>query len=160
MGRHIQTLSLHESIESQKAFYISIWVYNLSMSCTKFSILLQYLRIFPQHRFRQACYVMICVVGIYTLWTFFSAVFACWPISYFWTQIVDPQGGRCLDRFAVWFANAGLNIATDIAIGVLPLKVLKSLKLPTRQRIALMIVFGLGGLYVSFRSSFTTALSY
>jgi hypothetical protein len=147
MGRHISTLSLREGIESQKAFYVSIWVYNLSMSCTKFSILLQYLRIFPQHRFRRACWMMMGIVGVYTCWTFFSAVFACWPISYFWMQLKDPMGGRCLNRFAVWFANAGINIATDIAIGVLPLRLLRSLELPRRQRIALMIVFGLGGLY-------------
>lgn len=152
MGRHIATLSLHEGLESQKAFYVSIWVYNLSMSCTKFSILLQYLRIFPQHRFRQACYAMIAVVAAYTCWTFFSAVFACWPISYFWTQLEDPAGGRCLNRFAVWFANAGLNIATDIVTGMLPLRVLRSLELPRRQRVALMVVFGLGGLYVFPRS--------
>ena len=40
-----------------------------------------------------------------------------------------------------------MNIATDIAIGVLPLPMLKELQLPKRQKIALMIVFGLGGLY-------------
>lgn len=148
MGGHIDTLSLHESIESQKAFYVSIWVYNLSMSCTKFSILLQYLRIFPQRLFRRACHIMLVIVSIYTAWTFFSAVFACWPISYFWTQIQDPSGGKCLNRFAVWFANAGVNIATDIGIGLLPLRVLKELELPKRQRVALMVVFGLGGLYV------------
>ena len=118
------------------------------MSCTKFSILLQYLRIFPQELFRKACYIMMVIVGIYSCWTFFSAVFACWPISYFWNQLADPTGGHCLNRFAVWFANAGINIATDIGTGILPLRVLKDLEMPRRQRIALMIVFGLGGLYV------------
>ena len=39
-----------------------------------------------------------------------------------------------------------MNIATDIAIGLLPLPMLKQLHLPKRQRIALMIIFGLGGL--------------
>lgn len=39
-----------------------------------------------------------------------------------------------------------MNIATDIAIGILPLPMLKQLQLPQRQRIALMIIFGLGGL--------------
>ncbi len=102
MGQHITTLTLYEAIQSQKPFYISVWVYNLSMSCTKFSILLQYLRIFPQVVFRRSCYIMMGVVAVYTCWTFFSAVFACWPISYFWTQIKDPSGGHCLNRFAVW----------------------------------------------------------
>ncbi|KAK5175061.1 uncharacterized protein LTR77_000198 [Saxophila tyrrhenica] len=145
MGQHINTLTLYEAIQSQKPFYISVWVYNLSMSCTKFSILLQYLRIFPQVVFRRSCYVMMGVVAVYACWTFFSAVFACWPISYFWTQVKDPTGGQCLNRFAVWFANAGMNIATDIAVGLLPMRVLRELDLPKGHKIALMIVFGLGG---------------
>ncbi len=103
MGQHIYNLTLQDGVESQKPFYVSIWVYNLSMSCTKFSILLQYLRIFPQVRFRHVCHIMIGVVAVYTAWTFFSAVFACWPIEYFWTQVGNPNGkGHCLNRFAVW----------------------------------------------------------
>lgn len=50
------------------------------------------------------------------------------------------------------FANAGMNIATDIAIGILPLPMLKELQLPRRQKIALMTVFGLGGLYESLHN--------
>ena len=40
-----------------------------------------------------------------------------------------------------------MNIATDIAVGLLPMRVLRELDLPKRHKIALMIVFGLGGLY-------------
>lgn len=105
MGRHMATLSVHEATESQKPFYVSVWVYNLSMSMTKFSILQQYLRVFPQKSFRRLCHIMTGIVAVYTLWVFFSAVFACWPISYFWTQVVDPKGGKCLNRFAVWYVG-------------------------------------------------------
>lgn len=103
MGRHQDTLSALATVESQKPFYISIWTYNLSMGCTKYSILLQYLRIFPQKSFKKAIYVMLATNTIYVLWTTLSAVFACWPISYFWAQYeTDPPKGKCLDRFPVW----------------------------------------------------------
>ena len=49
--------------------------------------------------------------------------------------------------------EGGINIGTDIAIGILPLPVLKRLELPKRQKIALMIVFGLGGWYIHLPSS-------
>lgn len=101
MGQHITTLAPDEIIQNLKAFYISIWVYNLSMSCTKFSILLQYLRIFPQRMFRIACYIIMGIVAVYACWTFFSAVFACWPLATFWNAPTHPHG-QCLDRFAVW----------------------------------------------------------
>ena len=38
---------------------------------------------------------------------------------------------------------------TDIAVGVLPIPLLKELQLPNRQRYALIVVFALGGLYVN-----------
>ena len=101
MGQHIQTLQGYELVQMGKAFYISIWVYNLSMSCTKFSILLQYLRIFPQRLFRITCYILMAIIAVYACWTFFSAVFACWPIAYFWNMNAYPQG-HCMNRFAVW----------------------------------------------------------
>lgn len=51
-----------------------------------------------------------------------------------------------LQLTAARFANAGVNILTDIATAVLPLRYLRQLNVPRRQRVALMIVFGLGGL--------------
>lgn len=142
LGKHQDTLSEDQAVASLKCFWVIIWVYNLAISFTKFSILLQYLRIFPHKNFRLACYIMIGIVSAYSLWTFFSAIFACIPVSYFWNSNID---GHCLDRFAVWFANAGINIATDIATVVLPLPIVKSLNLPPRQKYALMGVFALGG---------------
>ncbi|KAK4962683.1 hypothetical protein LTR10_000310 [Elasticomyces elasticus] len=167
MGQHQDTLSEQDQLLQLRPFWASIWVYNLAISCTKFSILFQYLRIvrtdflsrhqlelssptlhpslsFPGRKFRATCYALIGVVFVYSCWTFFSAIFACTPVEYFWKPN-RPGGGKCLDRFAVWFANAGINIVTDIATGLLPLPVFNSLELPKRQKIALMSVFALGG---------------
>ena len=44
------------------------------------------------------------------------------------------------------FANAGVNIVTDICTAVLPLPVLNTMRLPQRQKYILMAVFGLGGI--------------
>ena len=51
----------------------------------------------------------------------------------------------CLNREAVWFSNAGINIVTDIATAALPLPMLKQLNMQRRPKIALMVVFVLGG---------------
>ncbi|KAK3670136.1 hypothetical protein LTR78_009983 [Recurvomyces mirabilis] len=143
MGRHQYLLSVEEQAAQLKPLWASIWVYNLGLSCTKFSILFQYLRIFPYKKFRQTCYGLIAVVFVYTCWSFFSAVFFCTPVAFFWNS--DISGGRCFNKFAVWFANASFNILSDIAVGALPIPVLKELQLPDRQRYALIIVFALGG---------------
>ncbi len=41
--------------------------------------------------------------------------------------------------------NAGINIVSDIAVAALPLPMLKQLRIQRRPKIALMVVFGLGG---------------
>ncbi|EMF11630.1 uncharacterized protein SEPMUDRAFT_149566 [Sphaerulina musiva SO2202] len=142
MGRHADTLSTNDNKYSLVWFWASVWLYYLGLMFTKLSILFQYLRIFPDRRFRFWCISLMALVCGWTCWAFFSALFACWPIQHFWNPSIP---GACLNRLAVWFSNAAMNIITDIATTILPLPVLKSLNLPKRQRYVLMFVFGMGG---------------
>ncbi|KAF7196442.1 hypothetical protein HII31_02170 [Pseudocercospora fuligena] len=103
MGRHQWDIEPHESITNLKAFYVSIWVYNISLTCTKVSILFQYLRIFPQKPFRIATWTLMAIIIVYGLYVFFTAVFSCWPIAFFWDHTIP--GGKCLPRFAIWQVN-------------------------------------------------------
>lgn len=54
-----------------------------------------------------------------------------------------------MNESAIWFSNAGINIATDIVILILPLFVLRGLMMPIRTKIWLALILSLGGLYVS-----------
>jgi hypothetical protein len=65
----------------------------------------------------------------------------CTPVSYFWNPSI---GGHCLSRLGVWFANASINIITDIVICLMPVPVLNRLSLPRKQKYALIAVFCLG----------------
>ena len=94
--------------------------------------------------FRIAAYVVLGVVSVYGAWTIFGDVFLCSPIAFFWNPTIP--GGHCMNEFVIWFVNAGLNIATDLAIIILPINSIRHLNLPRRQRRLLIIVFGLAGL--------------
>lgn len=63
----------------------------------------------------------------------------CWPVAAFW-----GGEGRCLNQLAIWYVMAGVNIVTDFTIFAIPLPVIKSLQLPTKQKVLLVLVFGLG----------------
>lgn len=130
-------------INSQKAFWASVWMYNLSLTVTKISILVQYLRLFPTRRFRIVCYVVLGIVTAYGVWTLFGNIFICTPVEFFWNKSLP--NGSCLNQFTVWFTNAGVNIVQDFVILVLPMPVLRSLSIPKGQKRALMVVFALGG---------------
>lgn len=103
---------------------------------------------------RIAIWTIFGVIIIYGGWAFFSSIFVCWPIDTFWNftdefwQFTAPDAfeKKCLDPEKFYVAHAGLNIGTDILILALPIPGLRHLMLPRGQKIALMLVFMLGGL--------------
>lgn len=128
---------------TSQAFWGSLWLYNLSLTLTKISILVQYYRVFATPRFRICCYVMIGVVVSYGILTFFGSIFICTPVPFFWDKTIP--GGKCLNELVVWYLNATVNIITDLAIITMPMPVLRRLKIETSQRKGLMFIFTLGG---------------
>ncbi|KAL4979557.1 hypothetical protein BDW66DRAFT_157380 [Aspergillus desertorum] len=127
---------------------LSLWaaipMYNASLLFTKISLLLQYLRIFPSYKFRIICYIVMGVVIAYSTWAIVSGFVNCVPVAKFWDRELP---GHCLSFEALWFFNASMNIATDLTLLVLPMPLITQLQLPKRQKLALMSVFALGGLY-------------
>ena len=122
-------------------FYASVPIYNASLTCTKVSILLQYLRFFVTKTARRACWAVMAIVGSYGLVALFGTCFMCVPVSYFWNKTIS---GHCMNAMAFWFTNAAMNIATDLTILILPMPVLYNLNLPTKQKRLLMGVFAFG----------------
>ncbi|CAG8904104.1 unnamed protein product [Penicillium egyptiacum] len=145
MGVHSALLSSHVLQQQLKCLWAAIPMYNASLACTKFSILFQYLRIFPGKPFRLSCYVMMAIVATYSSWAFVSGFVGCVPVAKFWNKDLP---GNCLSFETVWFFNASMNIITDIALLVLPMPLISKLQLPRTQKIALMGVFAIGILVV------------
>ena len=125
-------------------FWASIWFYQLTITFTKISILLQYLKIFHTGKVRRICWILFGIVVAYGIWSVISAIFMCSPIAFFWNKSLP--GGYCLPEQPVWFGNAALNIATDISILILPMPTFSKLNLPKKQKIGLMMVLALGGM--------------
>jgi len=86
---------------------------------------------------------MLVVIVLFGVSSVITGIFTCTPISYFWNRTIE---GHCINEAAFWFTNAAINIITDIILWAMPLPVLNSLQLPSRQKYGLMIVFAIGGL--------------
>ncbi|KAI4754803.1 hypothetical protein E4T52_02282 [Aureobasidium sp. EXF-3400] len=140
-GRHYSSVSAEELKQLNKALWASVPIYQASLSLTKISILLQYRRVFVGSEIQRMITGSIGVIIVYGLWSVFSTAFMCTPVAYFWDHSI---GGHCLSRLGVWFANASLNIITDIVICLMPVPVLNKLRLPRKQKYALIAVFCLG----------------
>ncbi|GKZ30436.1 hypothetical protein AbraIFM66950_009144 [Aspergillus brasiliensis] len=145
LGIHDADLSDIVVKEQLKRLWAAIPFYNASLIFTKFSILFQYLRIFPDRRFRLACWIVFGIVATYGTWAVVSGFLNCIPVAKFWNRDIS---GYCLSFEAVWFFNASMNIATDTTLLILPMPLLSQLQLPRMQKFALMGVFAVGGLVV------------
>ncbi|KAJ5952351.1 uncharacterized protein N7479_010764 [Penicillium vulpinum] len=145
MGVHSAILSTHVLQQQLKCLWAAIPMYNASLAFTKFSILFQYLRIFPGKPFRLICYALMAIVAAYSSWAVVSGFVNCVPVAKFWNKGLP---GNCLKFEALWFFNAAMNITTDIALLLLPMPLLSKLQLPQTQKIALMGVFAMGILVV------------
>ncbi|KAK7527128.1 uncharacterized protein IWZ02DRAFT_445447 [Phyllosticta citriasiana] len=145
LGNHVSENPPSETAKVFQYLFASILIYLVSLCLTKLSILLQYLRIFgTQTAMRIACYITITFVVTYTFVASFMNILNCKPIHYFWGRALDPTSGSCMDFEAVWFTHAGINIFSDFLMILLPMPVLKSLKIHKRQKIALMAIFAFG----------------
>ncbi|KAK4687873.1 MFS transporter, FHS family, L-fucose permease, partial [Tremellales sp. Uapishka_1] len=117
-------------------------LYNPSLMLTKTAILILYIRMAVAHPFlRHASIATLLIVNIAGTVLTFLNIFRCHPIRAAFTH----ESGQCLDTLTIFLAAAPINIATDLAILVLPLPILTSLRLEFRQKVVLVATFVVGG---------------
>ncbi|KAJ5459772.1 uncharacterized protein N7458_001324 [Penicillium daleae] len=142
LGKHKKYLS-DEVIQGQLHYlWLSIPFYNLSLVLAKLSILVLFIRIFRSRKFLIYTYTTMAFLIIAGLWMVFSGFLFCIPVSDFWK--LDRVSRHCLPEGPVWYANAAMQIITDVVILVLPMPLLSKLHLPRRQKVGTMLVFGVG----------------
>lgn len=116
-------------------------MYVALVDVTKASILLQYLRIFQTRGIRISAYCLLAALVPALLWGILGGVFLCDPVSKLWNP---RQEGSCMSLRRYWLSTAGVNIVLDFATVLLPLPSIWRLRLPTRQKYGLVMVFVLG----------------
>ncbi len=142
LGKH--ATAVHEG----SAYFFAILypeeiLYIVGFALVKLSVLLFYRRIFPGHRFKQALWIVaFLVVGWGVSMTFTSAL-QCIPIRKSWNPSIP---GKCINLHAYYFGQAIPNSITDGIILLLPLPSLWKLQVPRSQKVALIVIFFLGGL--------------
>jgi hypothetical protein len=122
--------------------YTAMILSSLTLIMTKVSVLLLFLDIFVVSRVRKATYVVMGLVVLYGLWLVTSTIVHCIPVYSFWDIFVPDR--KCFNFSAKWTADAAVNFAIEVLIFCLPLPVLGSLTLPSRQKLWVCFAFSLG----------------
>ena len=144
-------------IHSSQIFLPVQIFYLASAVAIKTSLILLYYRLFGVTRwFRWALAFAWLIVVLYFLVCVLVAIFECKPVAYFWDKSI--AGGTCInqDQFFRW--NGVANLLIDFMILTLTMPLIWHLRLRTRQKLSLTIVFLLCFLYVLHFSPNTSIL--
>ncbi|PSN73973.1 hypothetical protein BS50DRAFT_469916, partial [Corynespora cassiicola Philippines] len=71
-----------------------------------------------------------------------TEIFSCMPVSRSWDVEETPRG--CIDSMAFNLAQGSINVLTDLILLLYPLPLIQVLKINTRQRTALVMIFAIG----------------
>lgn len=142
LGLHVDQIDMSTASTMFTLFYMSVWIYNIALSMTKISILLQYIRLFVTSSVRIVCWIVLAATIVFGFWSVLGNIFLCKPVAYWWDKSLD---GHCMDERAVWLSNSIVNMATDIIIVLIPLPVVFTLCISIKQKLILTLLFVLGG---------------
>jgi hypothetical protein len=128
--------------------------YNLATLFIKLSILSFYLRFSVDRRFRITVYIVMFITVGYTIPNAFLFSYICIPYQRYWDWSIQ---GTCINDQAAFDAANIFNMATDYMILVLPIWMLRPLRVPLLKKIGVALILMAGGLYVSPSPSTVTA---
>ncbi|KAJ0372116.1 hypothetical protein COL26b_009273 [Colletotrichum chrysophilum] len=139
LGHHLRSVGASFPVYIQTGILTNLF-YSISLTLTKISILLLYIRILTYDLVRLLGKVLLGLVILTHTWIIASILTTCIPLSAAWSY--DPANPPIYCHpVPVFWLNAVLHILTDFMIFMLPLPVISSMSLPRKQKTGLYFVF-------------------
>ncbi|KAJ4403408.1 hypothetical protein N0V82_010659 [Gnomoniopsis sp. IMI 355080] len=146
LGRHIE----YVPAENIKPCFMFLWIAEptnlFALYAVRVSITLFFLRLIPAHKklYRRIIWSIIWSLTISDTYVSINYFIQCRPIQKVWdTEIA----GECLSdaayQAAPWFYQA-VSILTDIALMSIPIMMFRTLKVPTKTKIGIILLCCLG----------------
>ncbi|EPE31737.1 integral membrane protein [Glarea lozoyensis ATCC 20868] len=144
LGRHVDLTNSAAITNFLKTYLPAACFYATSISFSKLSILVFYWRIFrPIKQIHLPIYILGSIVVAWNIAIVLVVIFQCTPVNFWWNRSII--GGKCVDNTKFLLGNSVPNIATDIAILLLPIPFIWNLQQSSGRKLALIGIFMLGG---------------
>lgn len=124
-------------------FFWTLIIHNLILTCSKLSLLVHYLCVFPRGKTAKACWCGIVLVVCNVIMQMILTVFHCAPVSAFWNE-----QGTCLSHTILFWPGGIGNVIISLVIVIIPFPKIRSLEMDQRTKITVVLVFALGSLLV------------
>ncbi|KAK8057890.1 hypothetical protein PG996_011827 [Apiospora saccharicola] len=144
-GHHAWDLSVENYEGFLKALYADSLVYGFSAWFTKFALLLVIGRVFETFKVtRVISWVLIVLLGGFYIAGFIVKAQVRHPIQSYWN--LHQPGTDVVSQRAVFAADTVMSTISDLAVLILPIPAVVSLKLPLWKKLKIWSMLGLGGI--------------
>ncbi|KAK3937012.1 hypothetical protein QBC46DRAFT_268500 [Diplogelasinospora grovesii] len=144
---HVWDLTKQQLMDGRKVSIAVQTMFIFATGLAKLSILFSYLRIaLLDSWFRRLTWASICLVVAATFAFFVVLWTQCNPISSYWQLLADHR--HCESEGPPLISQSIATVVIDFIVWALPLWTLYHVRLPTSQRVALLLLFGIGGCVV------------
>ena len=127
----------------------SVWIqqltWTMSLALTAFTILLLYVRLFPNKWLHRVIHAIGAFVMAWFVSTVLVLIFQCTPVHYFWTR--EPPG-HCINANVFYVIVGAVSMVTIAVVLCLPLPIIRTLQVSTARKLALGFSFTVGLLCV------------
>lgn len=113
----------------------------LSLSCTKISILLLYINVFPVSWVVRIVWATIVLIVAWTVGTILTDFLMCRPFAYRWDHTIP--GGSCGNQAISFTVTGVINLVTNVIVLVIPMPLLYKLQIARYKKTMLIFIFGL-----------------
>ncbi|KAK0726591.1 hypothetical protein B0T21DRAFT_371873 [Apiosordaria backusii] len=141
VGKHIWDIPPPNFLIMGKLWYFSLLFYSFSLAFSKMSICTIFVNIFTYEWAKKCSWAMLIFTIIHGLCALAITLTFCIPLQSVWNP--EVKASYCHPE-AVWWVNTALGLVTDLLIFLLPIPSIIPLKLPRRQKIAVVAVFAVG----------------
>ncbi|KAL4882906.1 CFEM domain-containing protein [Aspergillus karnatakaensis] len=144
LGKDIWTIPFDDIRMTLKLFFIEEELYGICIAMVKISMLLLYLRLFPNKPLRVAVFVFMGLTAAWGATAFFVLLFSCRPISHYWNKWDGEHEGTCLNQDSILVAHSVINILLDVGITIVPMPILIKLHMTLEKKVGVIAMFAVG----------------
>ncbi|KAJ5638743.1 hypothetical protein N7528_001133 [Penicillium herquei] len=142
-GIHLWNVTVPMFTYFQKIILVAAVIYIPSLAFAKVGLIILYHRIMNrQPGYVLTLHVISAIICGYSIALMFALIFACTPIQKGWDSSITT--GHCVNRSALYIATAAFNIASDLALIVVPIPLVMGLQMPRIQKWGLLAMFMVG----------------
>ncbi|KAI1392945.1 uncharacterized protein F4822DRAFT_441687 [Hypoxylon trugodes] len=133
----------------EKTKYIYELLGTSGLWIVKLSALLFYRRIFSVGVYRTVNNVFIGLTIAWGIAFTFAVAFQCTPVSTLWDRLEPEFGTACIGGPSFYLSLAISDLILDISIFIVPIPHIQQLRMPRRQKVAVIGVFLLGSVVIA-----------